>query len=165
MSIIVRKYCAEDIAQMCEIWNEVVDDGVAFPQDEPLNANSGAKFFEAQTFCGIAEENGVILGMYILHPNNVGRCGHISNASYAVGSNARGRGIGKALVIDSLKKAKDFGFGILQFNAVVSTNLAARRLYEKLGFVQLGTIPRGFLMKNGEYEDICPYYFDLSKLI
>ena len=103
--------------------------------------------------------------MYILHPNNVGRCGHISNASYAVGSNARGRGIGKALVIDSLKKAKDFGFGILQFNAVVSTNLAARRLYEKLGFVQLGTIPRGFLMKNGEYEDICPYYFDLSKLI
>ncbi len=47
---------------------------------------------------------------------------------------------------------------ILQFNAVVATNIYARHLYERLGFVQLGIIPGGFRMKDGRYEDICPYY-------
>ena len=34
----------------------------------------------------------------------------------------------------------------------------ARHLYERLGFIQLGTIKGGFRMKNGHFEDICPYY-------
>ena len=142
------------------VWNEVVEDGIAFPQTEILDRAGGEKFFSSQSYCGVAEdtESGEIVGLYILHPNNVGRCGHISNASYAVSSSARGKGIGEMLVKDCLVQAKNCGFKILQFNAVVKTNTAARRLYEKLGFVQLGTIPQGFLMKDGSYEDICPYY-------
>ena len=63
---------------------------------------------------------------------------------------------------DCLVQAKRLGFRILQFNAVVKTNTAARHLYEKLGFVPLGVIPQGFLMKDGHYEDICPYYYPLE---
>ena len=65
---------------------------------------------------------------------------------------------GELLVKDSLVQGKRIGFGILQFNAVVESNIHARHLYERLGFVQLGVIPKGFRMKNGEYENICPYY-------
>lgn len=160
MNVIMRKYRDEDIFQMNRIWNEIVEEGIAFPQIDCLDDNSGAEFFASQTYCGVAEntDNGEILGLYILHPNNIGRCGHISNASYAVSSSARGNGIGEMLVKDCLEQAKHNGFKILQFNAVVKTNTAARKLYEKLGFVQLGTIPNGFLMKDGHYEDICPYY-------
>lgn len=57
-----------------------------------------------------------------------------------------------------MEQAKKLGFGILQFNAVVKTNLPALRLYKKLGFVQLGVIPGGFRMKDGTYEDIIPHY-------
>ena len=96
-----------------------------------------------------------------MHPNNVGRCGHIANASYAVKSEFRGNHIGELLVCDCREKAKEFGFRILQFNAVVKTNHSARHLYEKLGFTPLGTIPGGFLMKDGQYEDIVPYYYVL----
>lgn len=55
-------------------------------------------------------------------------------------------------------QGKRLGFKILQFNAVVSSNSSARNLYERLGFKQLVVIPGGFLMKDGHYEDICPYY-------
>ena len=104
------------------------------------------------------DEGGKVVGLYILHPNNVGRCGHICNASYAVSSKCRGRHIGEKLVLDCLAQAKKHGFGVLQFNAVVEGNIHARHLYERLGFTQLGTIPRGFRMKDGSFANICPYY-------
>ena len=154
----IRAYRPQDVARMIEIWNEVVADGVAFPQEEPLNEETGAAFFAAQSHCGVAEVDGQVVGLYILHPNNVGRCGHIANASYAVDARCRGHHVGEQLVQDSLTRAKELGFRVLQFNAVVESNRAARHLYERLGFVQLGTIPGGFRLKNGQYENICPYY-------
>ena len=154
----VRQYTPADLPQMLEIWNEIVEEGIAFPQEESLTLETGADFFGQQTYTAVAEEYGVIYGLYILHPNNVGRCGHICNASYAVKSDSRGRHIGKQLVLDCLQQGKAHGFRVLQFNAVVESNLHARHLYERLGFQQLGTIPGGFRMKNGEYVNICPYY-------
>ena len=158
----VRAYKQQDLDAMIAIWNEVVEDGIAFPQEELLDRESGAAFFASQTYCGVAEdEEGTVLGMYILHPNNIGRCGHIANASYAVSSKARGMHFGEQLVLDSLKQAKAFGFSVMQFNAVVESNIHARHLYERCGFVPLGTIPGGFRMKDGHFENICPYYHEL----
>ena len=156
----IRQFKKDDLPQMCEIWNEVVSDGIAFPQEDLLDLDSGHEFFKSQTMTSVAVEDDNIIGLYILHPNNVGRCGHIANASYAVSSDARGHGIGEELVRDSMKQAKNQGFKILQFNAVVKTN-PARHLYERLGFKQIGVIPKGFRLKNGEYVDICPYYIEL----
>lgn len=157
----IRGYRESDVPEMVRVWNEVVEEGVAFPQLEPLDAESGKAFFAAQTYCGVAENDGKIVGMYILHPNNVGRCGHIANASYAVDSTCRGKHIGEQLVRDCLVQAKEYGFKILQFNAVVENNIHARHLYERLGFVQLGTIPGGFKMKDWSYQNICLYYYEL----
>lgn len=158
--VIIRTYGPEDIHDMVVIWNEVVEEGVAFPQEECLDEASGRKFFGEQSHCGVAVdiENDRIVGLYILHPNNIGRCGHICNASYAVASDKRGLHIGEKLVKDCIEQAGKLGFQILQFNAVVATNIHARHLYERLGFEQLGTIPKGFRLKSGIYEDICPYY-------
>ena len=156
--MVVRSYTLSDLPAMITIWNEVVEDGIAFPQEECLTIETGSDFFASQSYTGVAEIDGNIVGLYILHPNNVGRCGHICNASYAVSSACRGQHIGKKLVLDCIDKAKELGFRVLQFNAVVESNIHARHLYERLGFVQLGTIPGGFRMKDGHYENICPYY-------
>ncbi len=158
----IREYTRADLAQMIPIWNEIVEEGIAFPQEECLDGESGEAFFASQSYTGVADDDGKIAGLYILHPNNIGRCGHICNASYAVSSSVRGQHIGEKLVLDCLKKAKELGFRVLQFNAVVESNLHARHLYERLGFVQLGTIPGGFRMKDGHYENICPYYHTLD---
>lgn len=160
MDIEIKEYTEADLKAMIQIWNEVVEDGVAFPQEELLTEESGKEFFAAQTYSAVAKdkESGEVYGLYILHPNNVGRCGHICNASYAVSSKSRGVHIGEKLVKDCLIQGKEHGFRVLQFNAVVASNIHARHLYERLGFEQLGTIPGGFHMKDGHYEDICPYY-------
>ena len=139
--MIIRKYEEKDLQQMIDIWNEVVEDGIAFPQEDFLDSASGKEFFESQSYTGVAEDDGRIVGLYILHPNNVGRCGHICNASYAVSSGSRGRHIGEQLVKDCLTQGRRLGFRVLQFNAVVESNTHARHLYERLGFTQLGTIP------------------------
>ncbi len=157
----VRKLTEKDIPAAVSIWNKVVEEGKAFPQTEYLDEKSGAEFFAQQTYTAVAELDGEVVGMYILHPNNIGRCGHICNASYAVKYGMRGKHIGEALVKDCLEQAKAHGFGILQFNAVVASNEPALKLYKKLGFVQLGTIPKGFLNKDGVYEDIIVHYHTL----
>lgn len=157
----VRKLTEKDIPAAVSIWNKVVEEGKAFPQTEYLDEKSGAEFFAQQTYTAVAELDGEVVGMYILHPNNIGRCGHICNASYAVKYGMRGKHIGEALVTDCLEQAKAHGFGILQFNAVVASNEPALKLYKKLGFVQLGTIPKGFLNKDGVYEDIIVHYHTL----
>ena len=145
MNIQIRAYQSKDAALAAQIWNEVVADGNAFPQDTEMTADAANHFFLEQTYTGIAEdtETHEILGLYILHPNNVGRCGHICNASYAVRK----------------KMAKEKQFRILQFNAVVATNTHALHLYERIGFKKLGTIPGGFRMPDGTYEDIIPHYY------
>ncbi|MBR0058756.1 MAG: GNAT family N-acetyltransferase [Methanobrevibacter sp.] len=157
----IREFCDSDVEEMIEIWNEIVEDGIAFPQEDILDLKSGHEFFSSQTYTGVAILDEKIVGLYILHPNNVGRCSHIANASYAVSSDMRGKHIGERLVLDSLKIAKARGFLILQYNAVVETNYAARHLYEKLGFKQLGIIPKGFKTKDNRFENICPYYIEL----
>ena len=154
----IRKYNDSDLPEMINIWNEVVTDGIAFPQENHLDSESGKAFFASQSYCGVAVDGEKVVGLYILHPNNVGRCGHICNASFAVDSTCRGKHIGESLVTDCLAQAKKIGFGIIQFNAVVETNIHARHLYERLGFIHLGTIPKGFHMKDGRYENICLYY-------
>ena len=161
--IMIRKYASEDIRFMVSVWNEVVEEGVAFPQEDCLTVKTGKAFFAQQSYCGVAQDSGSgeVLGLYILHPNNIGRYGHICNASYAVASRCRGRHIGEKLVKDCMEQARKLGFRILQFNAVVASNTHARHLYERIGFQQLGVIPGGFRLKSGKYEDICPYYIEL----
>lgn len=161
-NIQIRAYTDKDIIPMMNIWNEVVTDGMAFPQEDCLDADTAREFFAVQSHCGVAEDrDGNILGLYILHPNNIGRCGHICNASYAVSSASRGKHIGEKLVRDCMTQAKIIGYKILQFNAVVASNTRARHLYEKIGFIPLGTIRGGFRTDDGHYENICPYYITL----
>lgn len=138
----IRKFEKQDVPALMRIWNEVVDAGQAFPQEDDLTPESAEEFFSSQSFTGAAVENGEVVGLYILHPNNVGR----------------------QLVTDCLHKCRELGFRVMQFNAVVADNAPALALYKSLGFVRLGVIPGGFRKKDGTYADIIPHYFDVTKL-
>lgn len=153
----IRPFVKEDVEACRRIWNDVVAEGNAFPQIEGLEKEEALNFFQSQ-YTGVAELDGKVCGLYILHPNNVGRVSHIANASYAVDRSQRGKHIGELLVRDSLKQAGKLGYRVLQFNAVVASNVHAYHLYLRLGFTDLGIIPGGYLNKDHEYEDIHVMY-------
>lgn len=161
MDVKIRGYQTGDEKELAAIWNQVVEEGLAFPQVENMTLEQARTFFSSQDFTGVALVNEKIAGLYILHSNNVGRCGHQANASYAVRSDLRGKKVGERLIVHSLKKAREAGYRLMQFNAVVKSNRSAVHLYEKLGFEKVGEVPGGFLLKNGNYEDILLYYYVL----
>ena len=54
MKIKVRAYEKKDLPEMIAIWNEIVEEGVAFPQEEILDRQTGEQFFALQTYSAVA---------------------------------------------------------------------------------------------------------------
>lgn len=159
----LRDYQVNDLSQMCRIWNAVVAQGNVFLSWSSWMSKAAMSFFPRRAKRVSASMRILWWGCISCIRNNVGRCGHICNASFAVNQKQRGKHIGKALVLDCMKTARSLGFRILQFNAVVESNASARHLYESLGFHSLGTIPGGFLQSDGAYVNIVPYYISLTE--
>lgn len=99
-----------------------------------------------------------VLGMYRLVPNQPGRGAHVANASYMVSPAAQGGGVGRMLGEHSLAEARRLGYLAMQFNCVVSTNTAALKLWEKLGFSIVGTLPKAFRHKRLGHVDAYVMY-------
>ncbi len=98
-------------------------------------------------------ENDLVLGTYYIKPNAMGPSHHICNCGYMVSSEARDRGIARRLCEHSQHKAIELGFEAMQFNSVVSTNEVAVRLWKKLGFNIVGTIPKAYKHPQLGYVD------------
>ena len=92
----------------------------------------------------VAHDDGRLVGTYRLKANQPGLGNHVANCGYMVAPEARGQGVGEALCRHSLDLARSLGFRAMQFNAVVSTNRGAIRLWERCGFVIVGTVPGAF---------------------
>jgi len=101
----------------------------------------------------VAEEDGQILGTYKLNINHMGPGDHVCNCGYMVSPKARGRGVASAMCEHSQLEALKHGFKAMQFNMVVSTNIGAVRLWQKLGFEIVGTLPRAFRHPELGYVD------------
>jgi ribosomal protein S18 acetylase RimI-like enzyme len=119
----------------------VVEEGGGYPQAPPVSREGFRRvWIETTTAVRIARLDGEFAGGYYLKPNFPGRAAHIANAGYLVVAGMRGGGVGEALVVDSLEVAREHGFDAIMFNLVFESNPAAR-LYERLGFEQIGRIP------------------------
>ena len=135
----------------------VVVAGEGYPQvpDEPVTwRDFRAYWLDPARAVVVARpaEGGPLVGSYTMKPNGVGRAAHVANAGYVVVPAWRGRGVGTALVEHSMRTARALGFDAMQFNFVFASN-PARRLYERLGFQLVGTVPDVI-----EGEAVCIYW-------
>ena len=111
--------------QLFGLFAEVVAAGEGYPQSPPLTRDEfDATWVRPVTLVVGARQvtGGPLLGAYYLKPNFPGRAAHVANAGYVVAAASRGRGVGRALVEDSIWRAAAVGFDALQFNLVFETN-------------------------------------------
>ena len=56
MDIKIRQYAEEDVKETIAIWNEVVKEGIAFPQKETLTESTGDLFFNCLLYTSDAAD-------------------------------------------------------------------------------------------------------------
>jgi L-amino acid N-acyltransferase YncA len=136
----------EDWPAIWPIWHEVTAAGDTFAYDPATTSEDARRGWlaAAPEETWVAADGDQVVGVYHLGPNHEGPGAHIANASYMVGAVVRGRGVGRALVEHSLRRAREAGFLGVQFNAVAATNVYAIKLYHDIGFDTIGVVSQGF---------------------
>jgi len=151
----IREATGGDRDAIWGIFREVVTARDTYAFDPGMSRRDAMEYwFQADTRTYVAESRGYIVGTYILRPNQSGGGSHVANAAFMVASDARGQGIGRAMAEHCLREARLLGFRAMQFNFVVSTNDSAVRLWQKLGFKIVGTLPGAFHHPEKGYVDV-----------
>lgn len=137
-----------------EIFQEVVDSGSKFPYECSSIDEFNRQFFHPQGSVYVCRSlEGQVIGGFYLKANYLGRSSHIANAAYMIRNTYRGKKVGSLLIKASLHFAKDLGFHAMQFNMVLSQNTLAVKLYKRVGFNIIGTIPQAVRNTDGSFQD------------
>lgn len=136
------------------IFRSVIDSGSQFPYECNSVQEFHRQFLNPQAHVYVCRSSaGEVIGGFYIRANFSGRSSHIANAAYMVESSHRNKGIGSLLIQASLYIAKELSFHAMQFNMVLSQNHSAARLYQKLGFTILGTLPQAVRNSDGSFQD------------
>ncbi|MFI6104188.1 GNAT family N-acetyltransferase [Streptomyces sp. NPDC051310] len=148
MQLTIRDATAGDWPAIRPFFRAIVAAGDTFTYPLDLSDEQGRAWWllpaPNRTVVAVDDATGTVVGTAKMNNNQGGNGAHIASASYMVDPAHGGRGVGRALVEESLRWARAAGFRGMQFNAVVETNAHAVRLYESLGFRIIGTVPEGF---------------------
>jgi L-amino acid N-acyltransferase YncA len=141
----IRAASQQDYDAIWEIFSNVIQTGDTYVFDPNTPKSDLEKNWLAPSMHTFVMADGEkILGTYFLKPNQIDLGNHIANCGYMVHPDAQGKGVGKLLCQHSIETATKLGYLAIQFNIVVSTNVAAVKLWQKNGFSIIGTTPNGF---------------------
>ncbi|MFC3100540.1 N-acetyltransferase [Altererythrobacter lauratis] len=156
---LIRLARAEDADALWTILEPVVREGRTYPVDPTASrADVLAYWFAPGKTVFVAELDGCVAGTYYLKANSTGPADHVANAGYMVHPAARGKGLARAMALDSFARAKAMGFTAMQFNLVVATNHAAVHLWQDVGMQVVGRLPHAFRLPDGEMADALVMY-------
>ena len=150
----IRKAEKSDLLPITEAYNSVLLEGNALFSEEPATPEEMEARLTTQAVVCVAEQDENIVGAYFLKPKSVGRGSHVAGGTYFVASAHRRLGIGTQLAQHSIEEARALGFKSMLFTGVVATNIAAVRLWQKLGFVTVGTAPRCYRDRAARLVDL-----------
>jgi len=131
----------DDREELFALFAGIVERHEGYPEAPPLDEERFAASWVHPPVVVVGRIAGRLAGAYYLKPNFPGRAAHIANAGYIADPTRRRRGVGRALVEDSIRRAPRAGFDAIQFNLVFASN-PARPLYEELGWREIGRVPR-----------------------
>jgi ribosomal protein S18 acetylase RimI-like enzyme len=136
----------EDQNSVWEIFSKVIHaaETYVFDPSTPISVLPEIWFAPSMDTFVAVDKADQIVGTYIIKPNQPGLGSHIANCSFMVHPRHEGKGIGKMMGMHAIQHARSKGYLGIQFNIVVSTNLAAIHLWQKLGFEITGTAKKAF---------------------
>lgn len=142
----IREFREGDWADVWPLVREVIAEQDTYALDRSMTAGQARDFWVERPpgLTVVAIEAGRVLGTAKMGPNRPGPGSHVSTASFIVAAAARGKGVGGAMCRFALDWARKGGYAGMQFNAVVESNVWAVELYQRLGFVIVGTVPGAF---------------------
>lgn len=144
------------------IWNifrAVISTGDTYAFDPQTPRDQAMSYwFQPGGQVYVATDGQKIVGTYLLKPNQPGLGNHVANAAFMVCPTARGQGVGQTMGEHCLNEARRLGYRAMQFNFVVSTNDAAVRLWQKLGFEIVGRLPGAFRHRQQGFVDALVMY-------
>jgi len=161
----IRRAAVTDFESMWQIFREVVASGDTYPFSPDTSREDALAYWLGPGVASyVSEVEGRVVGMYKIVPNQRDLGSHVANASFMVAPSYRGRGAGRQMGLHALHQARQKGFLGMQFNFVVSTNVAAVALWQSLGFAIVGTLPRAFRHRVLGYVDAYVMYRSLEDI-
>jgi GNAT superfamily N-acetyltransferase len=157
----IRPIRESDWSQVHTLVVEVAAAGETYAMEVPQSEGETRAFWSGREVV-VAVEEDTVLGSAKMGPNRPAQGAHVGTASFVVAAAARGRGIGRALGEYAVEWHRANGFAGIQFNAVVSTNTGAIRLWESLGFETIGVVPGGFRLPDSSYADLHVMWLGLA---
>jgi ribosomal protein S18 acetylase RimI-like enzyme len=160
----IREYLESDWQMIWSILQEVVRAGDTYtfsPQSKEQEIRKVWVEVPARTFVA-CDKKGLIVGTYFIKANQPGLGSHVCNCGYVVAPAAQGRGIAAQMCEHSQTQALAMGFKAMQFSFVVSTNIRAIRLWERLGFTVAGRLPGAFHHQKLGYVDALVMFKQLA---
>jgi len=143
----IRPFAAGDWSAVWSILEPIFRAGETYAYARDISEEEARRKWTASpnaVFVAEDPSTGTIVGTYYLKPNHDGPGAHVCNCGYAVAAPARGRGIASLMCEHSQREAAARGFQAMQFNLVAASNDDAVRLWTKLGFRIVGTLPGAF---------------------
>lgn len=137
----VRDATPDDWPGIYPIFDAITAAGLTYTYPEGLSSDDAHALWMTQPRVVVAVDDDGIAGTATMGPNRPGRGSHISTGSFTVAPWAQRRGVGHLLGQHLVDWSRSEGFHGIQFNAVVATNTSAVRLWQRLGFGIIGTVP------------------------
>lgn len=159
--VTVERARMDDAAALVEIHRAVIREGGFFiTEPDELDDSVEARAAQIRLFSGmpngvmlVARQGGALVGMASLQGGNLRRMRHCARLEIFVAREARGQGVGRALMEACVRWATENPLITKLALNVYAHNLRAIHLYESMGFLREGYRP-------GEYRDADGRYLD-----
>jgi phosphinothricin acetyltransferase len=145
--ISVRPAISADVPAITRIYNQGIVDRVATLETVERDEAERGEWLagrEPRHPVIVADRDGVVVGwgsLNAFNPRPAYR--HVADISVYVERAARGTGVGRALLDRLVEAARELGYHIAGAGRRFQFNPRGRRLYRRVGFREVGTLPGG----------------------
>ena len=132
----------------------LVDKKVSLSEEKAWLKSRLAEIKSRKTVMLLIEKGGEIVGNCDVSRWH-GKCAHVADVGIVLAPELRGMGVGRALMEKTMSLAakRMRGLEIMELK-VFSYNARARKLYESMGFLEAGRIPRGTKEGTDYFDDV-----------